>query len=119
MRKHLCLLIAFSILIAMQSFSVELPKDFTYDSHNSRDPFVPLVGMTEEPKPVAAQHSVGEIQFQGVGMGAGGQIIAIINGEPYKKGEKTDYFTVKEISKNTVIVNVDGTDYTLVLYEEY
>lgn len=96
-------------------------KGFIYTSNGARDPFVPLVGIEEEKEEVFEKPVINldSIKFQGIAYGVNNEIIAIVNGEMYRVGDKSDIFTVKDIGKDKLVLAIDGKDYSFILYEEY
>ncbi len=92
---------------------------FEYDSQETRDPFVPLVGLKDEMSQGGIDGgtlSPGNVILQGIITSSEGNI-AIINGEFLKAGDSLDHMTVQSVGKDVVVIEIDKQEYELVLYE--
>ncbi|MFH1380648.1 MAG: hypothetical protein ABIH57_00555 [Candidatus Omnitrophota bacterium] len=116
MKKSIILGIAVSMMFGLCAHAEDV---YTYQSNGKRDPLIPLVGVN-----ISAISSLDDIVniedvvLQGVATGAGGEKIAILNGEMVKVGQSGGRVTVKSISKDKVTITIDDEDYTLVMQEE-
>ena len=89
-------------------------SEVLYDSGDRRDPFVPLTG--GENTLVTATSS--GIKLEGIIYDPGERSMAILNGKSYQKGEVVGNATVVKISKDHVVISVNGEEKTLWIREE-
>ena len=85
-----------------------------YDSGNRRDPFVPL----DEGNDTSVATTSSGIKLEGIIYDPGGRSMAILSGKSYQKGETVGDATVVKISKDHVVITVDGEEKTLWIREE-
>ena len=93
-------------------------ENFQYESHGKRDPFIPLVGI-ERPATSSLEDitSIGEVKLEGIASRPGGKLIAILNGEIVKEGDRFGEIQIKKITKKTVTIVMGGKNYTVDLVE--
>ena len=114
-----------TLLIAVILFSVFAVKAYVseeavrYRSLGRRDPFVPLVGSLGSGLRGGAQNilTIEDATLEGILVGPKGEYNVIINGEIMAAGDQAGLLKVEEISKNSVKVTIEGTEYELKLYE--
>lgn len=94
-------------------------ENFKYESHGKRDPFVPLVGI-ERPATSSLEDitSIGDVKLQGIASRSGGKLVAILNGEIVKEGDRFGEIQIKKITKKTVTIVMGGKNYAVDLVEE-
>ena len=85
-----------------------------YDDQDRRDPFAALVDENGhfmlEVKPA---HSFGELELSGILWDPQGKSSALISGQMLKEGDAICGFTVKAITKESVVFLREGREYTL------
>ncbi len=101
---------AFEVLVAAaDSTDVQQGSSFRYDAKGHRDPFVPLI---EEGRVVNVKGSTGSSgnipTLYGILWDPEGQSIALINNTEVKVGDSVGFYQVKEIQKDSVVLNNDG-----------
>jgi hypothetical protein len=116
-RKALAAIVYLLFFVCMDRLNAE---QFQYDAHGKRDPMVPLVGQDRPSASVgfAEIASIDDVRLEGIAALASGSKTAIINGELVKEGLKSGEVEVKMITKNSVVLNIGGTEYTINLIEE-
>lgn len=95
---------------------------FIYEDKGWRDPFVPIVtksgkvlsGLSD----VRVKRSVKTVSLEGIIFASEGGSLALIDGEPYRVGDKVEGFEVKKIQPERVILEVDGEEFVLELIKE-
>lgn len=89
---------------------------FQYEAKGKRDPFVPLVGMD---KPAVARledvSSVDDIRLEGIASGAKGAMVAMMNGEQLKVGDKAGEVELRAVGKKSVTVVLGGKPHEIFL----
>ncbi|MDD4202035.1 MAG: general secretion pathway protein GspB [Candidatus Omnitrophica bacterium] len=114
--KKLYILICLQMIV-VNCFAQQM-KDYEYDSHGKRDPFVPLVGNQQiQDGETIIIMAIEDVTFQGVAMDAKGNRTAIINGQVLKEGSKVDALAVEKIDDDGATVTIQGKEYRLDLYE--
>ena len=95
-------------------------EQFRYDPHGKRDPLVPLIGQEKSTGEVtfAEIASVDDVKLEGIAGVVSGNKTAIINGELVKENFKVGEVEVKKIMKDSVVLNISGTEYTVKMSEE-
>lgn len=90
-----------------------------YESFGRRDPFVPLVGVPQEPGRggVMGIYTVDDAVFGGVIYGPDGERQAILNGEILHEGQVRGRVEVLSISDNELVIRIDTIRHRLRLYE--
>jgi hypothetical protein len=88
-------------------------QGFVYNSHERRDPFVPPYLQNKiEPQPKDNQNKqptdYGTIVLQAIVYDPVGESAVIINNQIMKVDDKTDFFIVKDITRNEAIIEVLG-----------
>lgn len=110
------ILICFS-LASCSAYSAQ-ESEFIYDNGGQRDPFVPLIGDVGSGLVDTSEvMDIADVQFQGVAVDSDGNKVVVLNGEIFKKGDKTGPVTIKDIADDYVILTLNEKDYTLNLYE--
>jgi hypothetical protein len=105
-----CGLILLSLL-ALNTFAYG--ENFVYNSHRRRDPFVPPYLKDDNTKRPIEDNKKPEIDYSLINLQAvvydpQGDSAVIINGQIMKKGDKTDFFTLRDIREDSVIIEVLG-----------
>lgn len=94
-------------------------QTYKYESQGKRDPFVPLVGID---KPAISKledvTSITDIRLEGIASGAKGNLVAILNGEIVKEGNKYGEIKIVKITKKAVTIRMGGVDYEKILIED-
>ena len=80
----------------------EAPREYTYNSHDRRDPFWPLVNSKGMIISFEKDLLATDLILEGIYVGEGGKNVAIINGKILQKEESIGVFTVKDIKENRV-----------------
>ena len=62
--------------------------------------------------------SIEEVEFQGVATDAKGNRVAILNNEMVKEGVTVGKLTVKDISRDSVLIKIDEEEHALTIYEK-
>ena len=90
-----------------------------YESKGKRDPFVPLIGQ-ERGRATGLENvtSIQDINIEGIATGAGGKNVAILNGQMVKENDKFGILQIKQITRRSIIISIEGKDHTLNLQEE-
>ena len=93
-------------------------ENFSYDSHGRRDPFVSLMAPgNPSASSLESIESAEDIRLEGIAVGAGGENIAIMNGEMVKVKSKVGNVFIKSIAKKEAVVIINGTEYKIQLSE--
>jgi len=97
----------------------EQNSTFTYDAHERRDPFMPIImsdkGTVSEKVDAGAGFET--IKFQGVAVNPEGEMVAIINGDIYKEGDTVNSIKIIKIDHQSIVVSRDGEERTMEIYE--
>jgi len=109
----LCLLAGRPVPIAAYA------KDaYAYNSLGKRDPFVPLVGVTAKAvESLEDVMAIEDVELQGLATNSGGRLVAILNGEMVKTGDRIGRLFIQEISRDKVRLMIDEAEHTLNIYE--
>ena len=93
-------------------------ENFKYESHGKRDPFIPLVGV-EAPATSSLEDitSIGDIKLEGIASRPGGKLLAILNGEMVKEGDKFGEIQIKKVTKKNITISISGKNYAIDLVE--
>ncbi|MBN1353896.1 MAG: hypothetical protein JW994_04435 [Candidatus Omnitrophica bacterium] len=92
---------------------------YAYSNQGKRDPFVPLLGVTTKSLgSLEDVMSIDDVVLQGIATNSSGNYVAVLNNSMVKQGQVVGKVTVKNISPNKVAVILDGTEYTLSIYED-
>jgi len=86
-------------------------REFTYDDHNKRDPFIPLVTKDGKIMPGAKTDSeieTEQIVLEGIIWDPQGNSVAIMNGKLVKEQERVFDFQVLKIKQTGVILQKGG-----------
>ncbi|MDD5747056.1 MAG: hypothetical protein PHO30_07335 [Candidatus Omnitrophica bacterium] len=104
---------ALVLLLGLSAAAYAKPtvREFTYDDHNKRDPFVPLVTKDGKILPGAKTDSEMEneqILLEGIIWDPQGNSVAIMNGKLVKEQERVFDFQILKIKKDGVILQKGG-----------
>ena len=109
-------LFAVSVLVAL---SLAEAGNYEYNSRGRRDPFLPLLGSERVTASMLQDvTAIEDVKLEGIASGSQGNLIAILDGQMVKQGEKFGIVEIKEITKNSVRLLIGGKEYKLVLPEE-
>lgn len=89
-----------------------------YDSHGRRDPLWPLVSPSGSILSYETEFQVTDMNLEGIISGAGGQNLAIINGQIVQGNDRLGPFTVTRIEKDSVVLRKDQQIFELKLKKE-
>ena len=91
---------------------------FNYDPKGKRDPFTPLVGQ-ERVAGAGLEYtaSIEDLKLEGIAVGPKGRQVAIMNGQMVKENDSFGALQIKNISRKSVEISIEGRDYTLTLQE--
>jgi len=105
-------------LVFMTHSLGDCSDEFRYEAKGKRDPLVSLISSVKTAN-VALENitSVEDITLEGIAMGPGGKNVAMMNGEMVKERDKIGLLEIKKISKDSVLISIEGTEYTLNLLE--
>ena len=123
MRKILVFIIMLEICLCFfrqYGYCADITDDpIIYSAKGKRDPFVSLIGQ-EKNKIISLEGitSIDELTLEGIAIGAGGKQVAILNGQMVKDNDKFGSLVVKKISRKSVLVSIDGKDYSLNIQEQ-
>ncbi len=94
-------------------------ENYQYESHGKRDPFVPLVG-SERPAIGRLEDvsSYTDVRLEGIATGAGGRIVAILNGQVVKEGDTYGEVKIQKIAGTSVTILFNNRPYEINLNEE-
>lgn len=94
-------------------------ENFTYESQGKRDPFVPLIGV-DRPSLSKLEDitSIADVRLEGIASKSGGKMVAILNGEIAREGDKFGDIEIRKITKDTVTIFMGGHSYDKNLGEE-
>jgi len=108
-----------SLLFVFFAAAPGIGENFQYDSRGKRDPLVPLVGMD---RPTVSRlediTSIGDVKLEGIASNPGGKLVAILNGEIVKEGNRFGGVEIKKITRKSVTIAMGGKNYTIDLSEE-
>lgn len=97
----------------------EIPKkDFVYDSRGKRDPLWPLVSSTGNIINYETEFQVSDLKLEGIILGAGGDNLAIINGQIVKRQDRLGPFLIVDVGADTVVLSRDQETFELKLKKE-
>lgn len=94
-------------------------ENYQYESRGKRDPFVPLVG-SERPAIGRLEDvsSYTDVRLEGIASGTGGKIVAILNGQVVKEGDKYGEVQIQKITGTSVTILFNNRPYEINLSEE-
>ena len=117
--RTLLLEVTVLVVIIACSFSAAVYA-FEYKSMGRRDPFVPLVGVSQEGVPGGAMGVLtrDDVVVQGIVTGPNGMRSVIINGEIMTEGDSIGRLTVMKIGENVVTIKIDEDTFYVKLYED-
>jgi len=94
-------------------------QSYTYDGRGKRDPLVPLVGVSVSvAESIEDIIGIDDVNLQGIAVDSKGNMFAIINGEIVHEGEIRGRVTIVNVSRNSVKLMIEETEYTVTIYEE-
>lgn len=111
MNKKTSRLVVMWLLVSWLNFLVAHAEEIGYDASLKRDPFVPLVGSAKIS--TVEDIAIEEVFLEGIGLDEFGKPFAVVNGEPYQKGESLGGWLVETIRPNGVLVSKDEETYFL------
>lgn len=79
--------------------------EFSYNDHDKRDPFWPLVSPTGELIDYEKGFQLTDLKMEGIMVADNGKNLAIINGKVIKENDRLGPVTVIEIKKDMVILS--------------
>ena len=114
-KRAMLLYIAALLLLTPIAFG----ESGNYESQGKRDPFVPLVGLD---RPAISKledvTSIADVNLEGIATGAKGRLVAILNGEIVREGEKFGGIEIVKITKKAITIRMEGNDYEKYLIED-
>lgn len=93
-------------------------EDFLYDSHNRRDPFVPLIGPGSAVQGGHPAVSLDAVKLEGVVVDPKHGSFVMIDGEIYEEGHFWGPYLIEKIEENKVVFKYNKEHYELHLEEE-
>ena len=94
-------------------------ESVNYESRGTRDPFIPLIGIN---KPVVSRleeiTSIADVKLEGIASKSDGKMMAILNGQLVKDGDRFGDIEIRKITKDTVTIFMGGNNYNKSLAEE-
>ena len=108
------------VIIAFMLFSASgTAGALEYESFGKRDPFVPLIGVPQEPgeSGVLSIYTIDDVNFGGTVSMPDGRHSVIINGEILREGQRRGRVEVLEIGGTQALIAIEGVQYRLRLYE--
>ena len=106
------------ILLFFWAMTAYAQQPFEYDDHDKRDPFWNLVLTGGSIENYETDFLVSDLNLEGIVAGSDGGNVAIINGRIVKAGDTVGNFVVKEIKKDSVVLNNDQEKFELRLKKE-
>ncbi|MFC1590209.1 hypothetical protein ACFL42_01805 [Candidatus Omnitrophota bacterium] len=114
MRNKTLLILALLLITAVRPL---YPDIFRYSSGGKRDPFVPIVGITEGDMGAVIKLedvvAIDEIILEGIAVGAGGNTVVIMNGELMRERQKRGGIVVEKITEGGVDISLNEQSYSL------
>lgn len=111
--KASTLLVIFLFLGLNLAFAQE-EEPFVYNDKGKRDPFIPLVAADGRYlSEIQLPYFSGNLRLTGILWDAEGKSSCLINNQVVKIGETIGEFTIKDITKDSVIVSKDGKEHTI------
>lgn len=101
------------VMAAVPAYAQQV--NFTYDNHNKRDPFAPLVSSSGSVIAYDAELTVADMRLEGVLSDAKGQDLAIVNGKVVKPGDQIGPWQVEAIGADHADLVKGGERITLKL----
>ena len=101
------------------SFLVSGEEDTRHDLSFARDPFVPLVGVSNVnvKRGIEGIFTIMDAKFQGTTTGTDGKKAIVLNGELIEEGESVGLVMVEKVGANTATISIDGVSHNLSLYK--
>ncbi len=96
---------------------------FVYNTHGRRDPFVPSYLQDESEKKPVDENIIKEVDYSSIVLQAviydlDGDSIVIINDEIMKIDDRTDFFIIKDIMRDGVVMEILGEGKVFKLRED-
>jgi hypothetical protein len=112
------ILLSWIVILLASGVSVD-SHAFEYESLGRRDPFVPLIGVSESSSVSGARGilTIEDVSLQGIVMGPNGKRAVIVNGELMQEGQRVERLLIESISDNVVMIKIDEERFYLKLYE--
>jgi hypothetical protein len=100
--------------------STRIGAAYEYESYSRRDPFVPLVGVSERGATSGIEGilTIEDVMLQGILIADSGKPGVIINGEIMREGDRVGRLSIESIGSNVVKIKIDDESFELKLYEE-
>lgn len=99
-------------------FTVASAEQFVYDSHNRRDPFVPLVGPGSVTSSEQPELQLESIKLEGVVVDPKGGSFIMVDGEVYDEGHKIGPYVIEKIEEKRVVLKYNTERYELKMSDE-
>lgn len=113
------ILVLYTAVSGAAAKAQEIPKkDFVYDSRGKRDPLWPLVSSTGNIINYETEFQVSDLKLEGIILGAGGDNLAIINGQIVKRQDRLGPFLIVDVGADTVVLSRDQETFELKLKKE-
>lgn len=107
---------AFGIIGSVQAVLAD--ETAAYDTHQRRDPFVPLVTQSiREASGLAGIESADELKIEGVVCDPKGSVV-IVNGTVLKEGEEVGALKIVKIDPGGAHISINGSESYIPLYKE-
>lgn len=108
-----------SLMLTVFLAASGISDGYKYESHGKRDPFVPLVGSGKAVKlGLKDAASIADVKLEGIASGSGSKLIAILNGEIVKEGDRFGNVEITKITGKSVMIVMSGKKYVIGLIEE-
>ncbi len=99
-------------------FSVASESEFMYDSHNRRDPFIPLIGPGSLASPDQPALQLESIKLEGIVVDPKGGSFIMVDGEVYDEGHMLGPYLVEKVEEKKVVLKYNKEHYELMMPEE-
>lgn len=104
------------LLLTLSPAFGEVEESFNYDDKGKRDPFVSLVDQNGRYLlETELFYSSSELQLSGILWDPQGRSSALINNQVVKIGETIYGFTIKDITKETVVISKGNQEFILII----
>ena len=111
--------LSLSLLIVSIFVSAGAGENYKYESHGKRDPFVPLVGVDwPAVSKLEDVTSIADLNLEGIASSPKGSLVAILNGEIVKEGDRFGDIKINKITKKTVTIIMGDKSYNKEISEE-
>lgn len=111
------ILLALGVLTSLAWSSSAQDK---YNSFGKRDPFVPLMGVTEVQSRggLAGIFAVDDVTLQGIVTAPDGTKSAIINGEVINEDQRVGSLYIESIGKNEIVIKINEERHVVKLFSK-